>query len=122
MEGFGLCTNLMEKRNDIFSRNSFSFFYIYSSVSVCAEVVLITIGEYLKKKRKDVGLSQAFVASELGYSNGQFISNIERDLALPPLNTITWYADCLCMKDKEKNKLKRMFIKEYKRQVEEAFK
>ncbi len=38
----------------------------------------------LKKMRIDAGLSQLDVSKKLGYSSPQFISNIERGLALPP--------------------------------------
>ena len=34
------------------------------------------------------GLTQSGLASLLGYSNGQFISNWERGLALPPIPTL----------------------------------
>ena len=81
----------------------------------------MTIGKYLKKKRKEIGLSQGEVAKWMGYSTSQFISNIERDMALPSLNSIKLYCEYILDK-KETNKLKQMFIKEYKRQVEEAFK
>lgn len=40
---------------------------------------------YLKKKRVEAGLTQSEVASELGYTSPQFISNWERGLASPPV-------------------------------------
>ncbi len=46
------------------------------------------IGEFLRKKRKDCGLSQQQVASELGYTVAQYISNWERGLCLPPMNAL----------------------------------
>lgn len=43
------------------------------------------LNKFLEKKRKEIGLSQDDVGRLLGFSNGQFISNIEReDCGLPP--------------------------------------
>lgn len=44
--------------------------------------------EFLKQKRTDAGLTQAEVATRLGYSSSQFISNWERGLASPPVATL----------------------------------
>lgn len=43
------------------------------------------LATFLKKKRIEAGLTQSEVASELGYSSPQFISNWERGLANPPV-------------------------------------
>lgn len=43
---------------------------------------------YLKEKRVEAGLTQKAVAEEFGYSSGQFISNWERGLVMPPLATV----------------------------------
>jgi transcriptional regulator with XRE-family HTH domain len=42
------------------------------------------IGRYLKTRREKAGLTQFFVAKKLGYLTAQYISNIERGVALPP--------------------------------------
>jgi transcriptional regulator with XRE-family HTH domain len=47
------------------------------------------LGEVLKNARLARGLSQGDVAKALGYGSPQFISNIERDLAHPPLTIIS---------------------------------
>lgn len=47
------------------------------------------IHSFLKEKRVQAQLSQADVAKELGYSSPQFISNWERGLVLPPLQTMS---------------------------------
>lgn len=44
---------------------------------------------FLKEKRIASQLSQAEVARQLGYSSPQFISNWERGLVLPPLQTMS---------------------------------
>lgn len=48
----------------------------------------ITLADFLKSKRVIAGLSQKDVASHLGYSTSQFISNWERGISQPPLNTL----------------------------------
>jgi transcriptional regulator with XRE-family HTH domain len=48
----------------------------------------VTIAELIRSYRNQVGLTQAEVAAELGYETAQFISNWERNLAIPP--TYAW--------------------------------
>ena len=43
---------------------------------------------FLKEKRTQSGLSQKDVATKLGYSTSQFISNWERGISQPPINTL----------------------------------
>lgn len=47
-----------------------------------------SLGNYLKDKRVHVGMTQSEVASKLGYSTPQFISNFERGLCSPPLKNL----------------------------------
>lgn len=46
------------------------------------------LSKYLKRMRIESGLTQAEVASELGYTSPQFISNWERGLVLPPISAL----------------------------------
>lgn len=46
------------------------------------------IGSYLRKKRELKGLTQAQVASQLGYGSPQFISNIERGVSRVPAKSL----------------------------------
>jgi len=46
------------------------------------------LARFLKEKRVLSGLSQKDVAEKLGYSTSQFISNWERGISHPPLNTL----------------------------------
>lgn len=46
------------------------------------------LGLFLKERRLSVGLSQGEVAKKLGYKTPQFISNIERGAASPPMNLL----------------------------------
>jgi transcriptional regulator with XRE-family HTH domain len=49
---------------------------------------LESIGDYLRRKREESGLTQFFVAQKLGYSSSQFVSNIERGLSNVPLKAL----------------------------------
>lgn len=49
---------------------------------------MLELSAYLREARENAGLTQTEVASRLGYSNSQFISNWERGLSTPPLNTL----------------------------------
>jgi transcriptional regulator with XRE-family HTH domain len=51
-------------------------------------LVMRTLNDYLREKRVDAGLSQLDVARVLGYASPQFVSNWERGLVSPPLETI----------------------------------
>lgn len=46
------------------------------------------LAQFLKDKRTHSGLSQKDVATKLGYSTSQFISNWERGISQPPINTL----------------------------------
>ncbi|NUM88573.1 MAG: helix-turn-helix transcriptional regulator [Bdellovibrionales bacterium] len=46
------------------------------------------MGKFLQSKRLEKNLSQGEVATRLGYSSPQFISNIERGLCAPPLKKL----------------------------------
>lgn len=41
--------------------------------------------DFMKRKRELVGLSQADVAKEMGYTSAQFVSNWERARSSPPV-------------------------------------
>lgn len=43
---------------------------------------------FLKTKREESGLTQQEVATRLGYSTAQFVSNWERGLSYPPIKAI----------------------------------
>ena len=52
-------------------------------------LVMRNLNDYLREKRLDTGLSQLDVARVLGYASPQFVSNWERGLVSPPLETIS---------------------------------
>lgn len=45
-------------------------------------------GELLKKFREMRGLTQKQVSDKLGYSSPQFVSNWERGVSMPPMNSL----------------------------------
>lgn len=49
------------------------------------------LGKYLRSVRKAAGVSQADLASSLGLTSGQFISNIERGNCSPTLEALSTY-------------------------------
>lgn len=46
------------------------------------------LAKYLKEKRESANLSQNDVAEVLGYQTAQFISNWERGLSVPPIESL----------------------------------
>jgi transcriptional regulator with XRE-family HTH domain len=46
------------------------------------------ISKFLRKKRVEAGLTQQQVARVLGYSSSQFVSNWERGLCNPPMESL----------------------------------
>lgn len=51
------------------------------------------LAQFLKENRTTSGLSQKDVATKLGYSTSQFISNWERGISQPPINTLRTLAN-----------------------------
>lgn len=49
---------------------------------------LAKLSDFLKRKRMDANLTQGQVADILGYTSPQFVSNWERGLAYPPIDTM----------------------------------
>ncbi len=47
-----------------------------------------TVGKFLRERRIKAGLTQWDVAHHLQYSTAQFISNWERGVSLPPLDSL----------------------------------
>ena len=52
-----------------------------------------SLATFLKEKRIRAGLSQKEVAEKLGYSTAQFVSNWERGLSAPPVETLKVIAE-----------------------------
>ncbi|HEX7675705.1 MAG TPA: helix-turn-helix transcriptional regulator [Bdellovibrio sp.] len=53
----------------------------------------LALANFLKEKRIRAGLSQKEVAEKLGYSTAQFVSNWERGLSAPPVETLKVIAE-----------------------------
>ena len=74
------------------------------------------LAKFLKAKRIKAGLSQKEVSDKLGYSSAQFISNWERGLSSPPMDTLKQLTDTLNVKPKE---LIEVILQETKLKLEE---
>jgi len=53
----------------------------------------INFGEVLRELRTNAGISQGRVAQVLGYKSAQFVSNWERGLSEPPIETLATLAE-----------------------------
>jgi len=67
------------------------------------------LNELLRKKRIEKGLSQTAVSKLLGYSSCQYISNQERNVALPPTKMIKKMGKLYGF---EPGELEKIFLKE----------
>jgi len=47
----------------------------------------LVLGQYLRNKRSERGVTQAYVAAKLGYT-AQFVTNWERGVSSPPANVL----------------------------------
>lgn len=82
----------------------------------------VTLADFLKSKRVVAGLSQKDVASHLGYSTSQFISNWERGISQPPLNTLRRIANLYKISPDEMfNVLLRSTIEQVERDLKRKF-
>ena len=63
------------------------------------------ISDYIKLKRKRAKKTQEQLAEDLGYKTGQFISNWERGIAMPPARKIRELSEALNVKSAELVKL-----------------
>ncbi len=50
------------------------------------------LGRFLRKKREAAGLTQGGLSKKLGFSSSQFVSNIERGVAVIPASRVNDYA------------------------------
>lgn len=50
------------------------------------------LGRFLRKKREAAGLTQGGLSKRLGFSSSQFVSNIERGIAVIPASRLNDYA------------------------------
>ncbi len=76
--------------------------------------LFITLGNHLKKKRLESGISQMEVARKLGYTSPQFVSNVERGLCSFPLNKLKILVD-LYQLDREQ--LTQIILTEHEKEV-----
>jgi len=53
-----------------------------------SEKAMAEVGQVIKRNRIKAGVTQADLATKLGYKSPQFVSNWERGEAMPPLETL----------------------------------
>lgn len=46
------------------------------------------LGSFLRDQRLDLGLTQGDIAEQMGFESGQYVSNWERGICLPPKNFV----------------------------------
>ena len=59
------------------------------------------IGKFIKEHRAKMGLSQGDISKALGYKSPQFVSNWERGLAQPPLESLAALVRLLKLNENE---------------------
>lgn len=59
------------------------------------------LGKFLKKKRNEAGLTQRDIKTMFNYNSGQFVSNWERGLIVPPTPTLKALLKVYQVTDKE---------------------
>jgi len=59
------------------------------------------VGKFLHDRRVKAGLTQWDVAKSLGWTTAQFVSNFERGVALPPLETLPKLSELFGVSGKE---------------------
>jgi transcriptional regulator with XRE-family HTH domain len=59
------------------------------------------VGKFLRERRVKAGLTQMDVATSLSYTTAQFISNWERGISMPPLETLPKISGLLKIPPKE---------------------
>ena len=62
---------------------------------------LKTIGKFFKRAREESQLTQEEIATALGYSSKQIVSNWERGLCSPPLNQVSKLVQLLKLNPEE---------------------
>lgn len=72
----------------------------------------------IRSKRKEAGLSQIYIAKQLGYQSAQFVSNWERGISMPPLEKSKKLANLLNI---PADSYKKLLIARYKQKLDEHF-
>lgn len=78
----------------------------------------IKLGTLLKEYRLKAQLTQHDLAQKFGYSTSQFISNWERGVSQPPMETLVQLSALLKI---PKNTIKELLIEEAIQQAEQKF-
>jgi transcriptional regulator with XRE-family HTH domain len=77
-----------------------------------------SIGTFLKDVRVRRNMTQADLAKKLGYTTSQFVSNWERGLCSPPLNSIPEIATILGISQKEIREMMNLILEQTRQELE----
>jgi transcriptional regulator with XRE-family HTH domain len=77
----------------------------------------MSFGQLIRKHREKKGLSQTELGHMLGYTTGQFISNLERDITPVPAKIIGRISDLL---DIAKDALVKEALKQHRQSFEKS--
>jgi transcriptional regulator with XRE-family HTH domain len=75
------------------------------------------MGKLIKKARREAGLTQAALATKLGYKSPQFVSNFERSESLPPIRVLSRIAKHT---GTPYNQFKKVLLRDFKRVLDRA--
>ena len=73
------------------------------------------MGIFLREKRETIGLTQAQVATQLGYGSPQFISNIERGVSRVPVKSLKAFIGIYAL---QKDEVIEILLEEKKTQLQ----
>jgi transcriptional regulator with XRE-family HTH domain len=79
---------------------------------------LRNMGSFLKEIRQKRNITQAELAKKLGYTTSQFVSNWERGLCSPPLDSIVEIANFLAI---PKSTIMNLILEQTKVELEKRF-
>ena len=77
-----------------------------------------SIGQLFREKREHLGLTQQVLSKHLGLSSSQYISNIERGLCGPSLDTLVKLSELLRL---DPHKLIDSMVDEYRKNLKQKF-
>lgn len=71
-------------------------------------------GKFLRTSRINASKTQDQVAKELGFKNGQFVSNMDRGICSLPVKNIETLGECL---DVSANSIRMAMLRDYKNKI-----
>ena len=111
--------NVISKSLKIIAKRSINIEPINKgNISINNKKTFYTVGQYFKKERIKIRMSQKEISKKLGYTSPQFISNFERGVSFLPIKKLAKLTNILNLSSK---KVINMVIKSQKSYLEEFF-